>query len=108
MAIVQVERLLCFTLHMLIVVSYLQLLTITEAKPLPVTGHPEVAVNETGCKCNRTNLTMMINEQFLYNWMKFNGHHSVRHLTEAAGDLVDDTNHLQVSKYFASYSYISQ
>ena len=108
MAIVQVERLFYFTLHMLIVVSYLQLLTITEAKPLPVTGHPEVTVNETGCKCNHTNLTMMINEQFLYNWMKFNGHHSVRHLTEAAGDLVDDTNHLQVSKYFASYSYISQ
>ena len=83
---------------MLLVVSYLQLFVTTVARPLPVTDDSEAAVNETtDCTCNRTNMTMMIDQQFLHNWMKYNSDHSIRHLTEAAGNLADDTNRLQVS-----------
>ena len=43
-------------------------------------------------------MTMMIDQQFLHNWMKYNSDHSIRYLTEAAGNLADDTNRLQVTK----------
>ena len=99
-AMATVQKIYCYTLYMLLVVSYLQLLVTTIAKPLPVTDDSDSAVNETtNCTCNHTNMTMMIDQQFLYNWMKFNSDHSIRHLSEAAGDLADDTNHLQVSSY---------
>ena len=98
MATVQLEKMFCFTLYILLVFGCLHLLAVTKAKALPVvTEDLEVVVNETDCNCNRTNLTMTIHEQFLFNWLEFNSHHSIRHLTEAAADLVDDTNDLEVS-----------
>ena len=96
MAIVQKK--FCFTLYMLLVVSYLKLSVTIVARPLPATNDSEAAVNETtNCTCNCINMMMMIYQQFLHNWMKYNSDHSIRHLTEAAGDLADDTNRLQVS-----------
>ena len=77
---------------MLLVASCLQLFAITWAKPLPATE--EAAVNETDCNCNGTNLTMIVDGHFLHNWLKFNSHHSIRHLSEEAGNLSD--NYLQV------------
>ena len=103
MAIVQ--KTFCFTLHILLVVSYLQLFVTTVARSLPVTDDSEAAVNETtDCTCNHTNMTMMVDQQFLHNWMKYNSDHSIRHLTEAAGNLADDTNGLQVSSYIYTIS----
>ena len=92
---VQVEKAFCIILYMLLVASCLQLFAITLAKSLPATE--EAAVNETACNCNGTNLTMMVDGDFLHKWLKFNAHHSIRHLSEAAGNLATNTNDLQVS-----------
>ena len=74
-----------------------QLFAIIWAKPQPATE--EAAVNETDCNCNGTNLTMMVDGQFLHKWLKFNSHHSIRHLSEPAGYLTVNTIDLQVSSY---------
>ena len=94
---VQVEKAFCIILYTLLVASCLQLFAITLAKPLPATE--EAAINETAhnCNCNDTNLTMMVDGNFLHKWLKFNAHHSIRHLSEAAGNLAANTNDLQVS-----------
>ena len=42
-------------------------------------------------------MAMTIDEHFLFSWLQFNAHHSIRHLTEAAADLADDTDDLEVS-----------
>ena len=41
-----------------------QLLAISKVKLLPITDDLKVAVNKTGCKCNHTNLAVMINKLF--------------------------------------------
>ena len=73
--------------------SCLQLLLATRAMPLSAN---RAAINETDCYCNATNLTMMVDGHFLHKWLKFNSHHSVRHLSEAAKKLATATNNLQV------------
>ena len=94
MAIVELKKLFNFKIRILCVSSCLQLLLTTSAMPLPAN---ETAINETDCYCNGTNLTMMVDKHFLHHWLKFNGHHSIRHLSEAAENLATDTNALQVS-----------
>ena len=98
MTSVQVEKAFYIILYKLLVASCLQLFAITLAKPLPATE--EAVVNETNCNCNSTNLTMMVDGDFLPKWLKFNAHHSIRHLSEAAGNLAVDTNNLQVSIFY--------
>ena len=71
----------------------------TRAAPLPQVTD-KTAISETDCSCNRTNLTMMVDGHFLHKWLKFNTHHSIRHLSEAAGNLADNTEHLQVSTQY--------
>ena len=95
MTSIQVEKAFYIILYSLLVASCLQLCAVTWAKPLPATE--EAAVNETDCNCNSTNLTMMVDGDFLHKWLKFNAHHNIRHLSEAAGNLAADTNDLQVS-----------
>ena len=94
MAIVELKKLFNFKICILCVSSCLQLLLTTSAMPLPAN---ETAINETDCYCNGTNLTMMVDKHFLHKWLKYNGHHSIRHLSEAAENLATDTNALQVS-----------
>ena len=86
------ESRIYFALCALFVVSYVQLLGATKAKP-----HGTV-INETRCRCNSSNLTMMVDGQFLHKWLKFNTRHSIRHLSEAAGNLAELTYYLQVRK----------
>ena len=90
------EKAFCIALYTLLAVSCLQIFAITCAKPIPTTE--EAAVNETECNCNGTNLTMIIDGDFLLKWLKsFNSHHSISHLSKAAGNLVFNTTGLQVS-----------
>ena len=43
-------------------------------------------------------MAMTTDEHFLFNWLQYNAHHSsIKHLTEAAVDLVDDTDDLEAS-----------
>ena len=65
-------------LYTLLVASCFQQFAITLVKPLPATE--ESAVNETACDCSGTNLAMMVDGNFLHKWLKFNAHHSIRHL----------------------------
>ena len=95
MATIKVEKLFYFVLCTLCVTSCLKLLTTAKAKPLLAN---ETVVNETNCYCNGTNLTMKVDRHFLHKWLKFNTKHSIRHLSEAAGNLMGDTNNLQVSR----------
>ena len=86
-------------LYTLLAVSCLQLFVITCAKPIPATEEA-AAVNKTECNCNSTNLTMMVDGDFLLKWVKsFNSHHSISHLSKAAGNLLFNTTGLQVSSY---------
>ena len=94
MAIAELESLFNFKICILCVSSCLQLLLTTSAMPLPAN---ETAINETDCYCNGTNLTMMVDGDFLHKWLKFNGYHSIRNLSEVAENLAIDTNALQVS-----------
>ena len=91
---IQTEKIIKLMLCTLCVTSCLGLLLTTRAMPLP--ANEPAAINETDCYCNATNLTMMVDESFLHRWLKFDSHHSVRHLTEAANKLATDTNNLQV------------
>ena len=97
MTSVQMEKAFCIALYTLLVASCLQLFAITSAKPRPAAE--EAAVNETDCNCNGTNLTIMVDGQFLHKWLKFDSHHSIRHLSEPAGYLTVNTIDLQVSSY---------
>ena len=97
MATIKVEKLFYFVLCTLCVTSCLKLLTTSRAKPLPTN---ETVVKETNCYCNGTNLTMKVDGHFLHKWLKFNTNHGIRHLSEAAGNLIADTNDLQVSRQF--------
>jgi len=97
MANAQMDKTLHFALFTLIAASCLQLLAM--AKPVPKEHEGVGGLNETDCRCNSTNLTMMMDGHFLHKWLKFNTHHSIRHMSEAAGRLVGYTNHLQVKKF---------
>ena len=81
---IQTEKIINLMLCTLCVSSCLQLLLTTRAMPLPAN---ETVINETDCYCNGTNLTMMVDKHFLDHWLKFDGKHSIRHLSEAAADL---------------------
>ena len=114
-----------FAVYTALVVGCLQPLTTVKAKPLPAEGPSDADYNATtwknqtisknSCRCNSTNLTMMVDGNFLYKWRasfdsdhltearKCNTHepshhhHSIRHLSEAAKCLEDDTKYLEVS-----------
>lgn len=115
MGIAQMERVFFFCLCTVLVASCLQLLTTIEAMPLladdadyNVSGSYE---NQThfevvDCQCNETNLTMTVNGHFLFQWRTFNTHHSIRHLSESAAKLVDDTNDLQVCVRMATLAFV--
>jgi len=94
MAIVQVENMFYFVLCTLFITSWLQLLEIANAKPLPTNG---MVANKTNCYCNSSNLTMMLDAHFLHRWMNFDSHHSITHLSQAAAKLMAQTNYYQVS-----------
>jgi len=94
MAIVQVENMFYFVLCTLIITSWLQLLEIANAKPLPT---HEMIANQTNCYCNSSNLTMMVNGHFLHRWLKLDTHHSITHLSQAAANLMIATDYLPVS-----------
>ena len=118
----RVERVFNFAIYTALVISGLQLLTIVTAKPLPAEGATDTNYNATTLKnqiilskCNSTNLAM-VDGNFLYKWRAsfdsdhlpnaekcsthepFHHHHSIRHLSEAAKCLEDDTKYLEVSK----------
>ena len=121
----RVEKVFNFAVFTALVISCSQLLTTAKAKPLPAEGASDADYNATAwknqtifksnCQCNTTNLTMMVNGNFLYKWrasfdsdhlseaQKCNTrepsdhHHSIRHLSEAAKCLEDDTKYLEVS-----------
>ena len=65
--------------------------------PLPAN---ETVINETDCYCNGTNLTMMVDKHFLDHWLKFDGKHSIRHLSEAAADLDYSTIDKEVRTWY--------
>ena len=73
------DKAFCIALYTLLVVSCLKLFAITWAKPISATE--EAAVNKTECNSNGTNLMMIVDGHFLHNWLKFNSHHSIRHLS---------------------------
>ena len=74
----RVERVFNFALYTALVICGLQLLTTVTAKPLPAEGATDTNYNATtwknqtipknGCKCNSTNLTMIVDGNFLYKW----------------------------------------
>ena len=115
MATTQLVRVFYFAVCAMLAASCLQLLAAVEAKPLPATNVDGADYNATSwvnqtlpediCQCNSTNLTMMVDGNFLYKWRaSFNTHnHSVRHLSEAAKSLADCTFELQV-RIATSYS----
>ena len=82
------EQAFKFTLCAAILVVFgLQLLQIVGAKPLPVADLDDVDFNATStnlmkCQCNETNLTMMVNGNFLCRWRI--GRHGISRLTSAA------------------------
>ena len=98
----QTERTIYFVLSCTFgVVSCLQLLQTVRAMPVPLPQNETVlenktVVNETNCNCNGTNLTMMMDGQFLRKWLEYNSHHSVRHLSESARNLAANTDGFQV------------
>ena len=96
------EKAFCIVLYTLLVISCLQLFVITCAKPIPATE--EAAVNKTECNCNGTNLTMMVDGHFLHNWLKFNSHHSIRHLSEEAGKLLVNYEQVRIVLIFHLWS----
>ena len=118
MATTQPVRAFYFAVYAMLAVSCLQLLAAVEAKPLPAGNADGVDYNATSwenqtlpedvCQCNSTNLTMMVDGNFLYKWRaSFNTHmqdHSIRHLSEAARDLADCTIELQVGTCSIFYS----
>ena len=83
MATVQLKKSFYFIMCVLPVTGHLQLLTHDTTKTV---------INETDCYCNGTNLRMMVDERFLDHWLKFNFHHSTRHLSETAENLATHTN----------------
>ena len=127
MTYTRVEKVYNFAVYTALVVSCLQLLTTVKAKPLPAEDASDAAadynattwknqtISKNSCQCNSTNLTMMVDGNFLYKWrssfdsdhlseaQKCNTHepshhhHSIRHLSEAAKCLEDDTEYLEVS-----------
>ena len=109
----QAERTIYFALYTFCVLSCLQLLQTVGAVPVPLPQNEtvlgnETAVNETNCNCNGTNLTMMMDGQFLHKWLGYNSHHSIRHLSESARNLAANTYDLQVraGKLAIAISYI--
>ena len=104
MAITKVEEKFNFAVCAALVVSCLQLLATVKAKPLPnATSWENHTLPEDSCQCNSTNLTMMVDGNFLYKWRaSFDSHHhrhSIRHLSEAAGNLTKDTEGVEASSY---------
>ena len=122
----RVERVFSFATYTTLVISGLQLLTTVMAKPRPSEGASDTNYNATtwknqtilknSCQCNSTNLAMIVDGNFLYKWRaSFDSdhlpnaekcsthepsphHHSIRHPSEAAKCLEDDTKYLEVSK----------
>ena len=122
----RVERIFSFAMYTALVISGLQIITTAMAKPLPSEGASDTNYNATtwknqtilknSCQCNSTNLAMIVDGNFLYKWRaSFDSdhlpnaekcsthepshhHHSIKHLSEAAKCLEDDTKYLEVSK----------
>ena len=57
------------------------------------------------CECNRTNLTMMVDEDFLYKWRSVDNHR-ISHLSEAIRPLMEASD-LQVCLLLKFVQFIS-